>query len=261
MSREAVELEASDLQIGEDRYITCTFCGRDNKMGISRVSDGVLYNCFSSACNAKGFVPSHPDYNRKLKTLAPRHRRWIGKPEKSSGADWQYFNDHFDINLADWEVQATHNDEYLFPIRNRQDVRVGEVIRQPTWPGSHRKGQPGRPKAQTFLEEGQPRLSWHTGEGNALVLVEDQVSAEKVRQKTGHTAVALLGNTISAKEAHEIANWTADVVFIWLDADMASQAYLMNAEYGPLFKNSRVVFTEEDPKDLTAEQIIAEIGD
>jgi len=261
MSREATELEASDLQIGEDRYIDCTFCGRTNKMGVSRVSDGVLYNCFSSGCGARGFIPSHPDYDRKLRTMAPRHRRWIGKPEHNTGADWQYFYDHFGLNLKEWDVQTTHKDEYLFPIRTPEGVRVGEVIRQPTWPGCHRKGRPGAPKAQTYIEEFAPRLSWHKGEGNAIVLVEDQVSAEKIKQTTGHTGVALLGNTMDQHAAGVIQAEQAEIVFIWLDADMASQAYLLNAEYGPLFRNCRVVYTDLDPKDLSADEILTQIGD
>ena len=279
MSREGIQLLAADLQVNEGRYLDCEFCGRANKMSVTRTSEGLLYNCFSSACDAKGFIADFPDYDRKLRTLPPRHRRWVGKPQSVVREDWEYFNKRFGIGInvtgyeqldTDWNIYVTHHDEYLFPIRDRQDVRVGEVVRQPRWSGLNqppRAGRAGAPKALTYLEDGNPRLSWHrpwTGGVDvkpAMVLVEDQVSAEKIAQVTQHTGVALLGNTLGMAELTQLAAEEADMVYIWLDADMASQAYTLNAEYGSNFKNCRVVFTELDPKDLSESDLLAQFAD
>lgn len=271
MSRYDVELSAADLEIGQDQYIDCVFCGRAKKMGISRVSDGVLYNCFSTACDSKGFIPSHPDYNKKLRTVEPKRRRWIGRARHPKPADLSYFENHFGIHLrldyslpdAGWDIQVTHNDEYLFPIRSRLGDRVGEVVRQPSWPGCLRSGRPGSPKANIYKEHDAPRLDWHRGntEPHAIVLVEDQVSAEKVRQVTGHTGVALLGNTMNDADAALIAKDEPEIVFIWLDADMSDQAFKLNAKYGQLYKSSRVIFTEKDPKDLSGREILEQFAD
>ena len=259
MSRDQVQLLGADLDQDQTSYVDCPWCGKIGKMGVTRNREGLLYNCFSAQCNAKGFVPDYPDEERRTRTPIPRYRRWVGKNYPADPQDYNYFWERFEIDLGEWEIRSTGGDEYLFPIRTRVGHRVGEVIRQPIWDGqpeSPRKGRPGQPKARTFLDENVPRLSWHVADNRIITLTEDQVSAEKVRQVTGYTAVALLGNTLGAREAHCIAAARAEQVFIFLDPDMNRQAFTLNAEWGQtLAPLSRVIFAERDPKDLSPTEI------
>lgn len=262
MSKSDIQLLGADLHQGDTVYRDCPWCGRLNKAGITRTNEGLLYNCFSSGCGAKGFIPDIPDYNRKTRTIKPRFRRWIGRPEPVSDADCRYFRERFNVSLMNWPIYVTLSDEYLFPIRDFDDVRVGEVLRQPSWEGCHREGRADLPKALTYLDDGAPRLSWHKGyHTRALVLVEDQVSAEVVRQSTQLTSVALLGNTLGTKELAELRRAEPEVLIIWLDPDMSAQAFKMNAEIGQNFPVSRVVFTDRDPKDLTRDEVRAALYD
>lgn len=262
MSREEVQLLGAELQIDQTSYEDCPWCGRIGKMGITRNREGLLYNCFSTNCGARGFISDFPTYEDrpKLRTPAPRYRRWIGRSEQASPEDFAYFRERFGVDLGEWEILVTAEDEYLFPIRSRDQFRVGEVIRQPVWdgePAPPRLGRDSQPKARTFLMDGMPRLSWFVGDRNPvfansriIVLTEDQISAAKVKQITGYTAIALLGNTLGPREAKEIAEERAEQVFIWLDPDMNQQAFKLNAEWGQVLSPlTRVIFSEKDPKD------------
>lgn len=254
MSRHGVELAAADLHVDQTSYVDCPYCERIGKMGVTRTHEGVLYHCFAAACGEKGFIPDAVGYQKKTRTYKPRERRYVGQVYDPSTEDLEAFAEVFGI--TDWGFQVTAHDEYLFPIRSADGFRVGEVIRQPTWAGfEHREGRPGRPKALTYLAQGVERISWHRRDGNAIVVVEDQVSAQRIAEHTGLDAVALLGNTLTLEAAQQIQRVNDRHLIWWLDPDMTSKSFLMNAEFGPLFRFSRVVFSDLDPKDTPLEDL------
>lgn len=260
MTTAEIALEASDLGTGESRYLDCPFCGRKDKFSITRTAEGVLYHCFSANCGAAGFVPDHGSIPQaRGKKTRPR-KRYIGNQQKITKEDWKFFRERFHIWLADihssftpngaWEIFVTHRGEYIFPILDLKGLRVGEVIRQPTWEGCHREPVPGKPKALTYIDHDALRISVHKAKTDMVVLVEDQVSAEKVRSVTGYTAIAILGNTLSSEAALKIAGELKPQRLVWwLDEDMAETSYRLNARYGGYFNDSRVLVTPEDPKD------------
>lgn len=262
--KQAVELEAQSLQIGQSWYIDCPACGRQKKMGISRILEGVLYNCFSTSCGEKGFTGSN--YQGSPKATAPvANPRWVGVPEPITLDDDLFFRTAFGVKLVDrwprenvlWNVQVTPNDEYLFPIHNAKGSRIGEVIRQPVWSkhDCHRVGRQWMPKARTYIAAGQPKIDVVRGDPNILVLVEDQISAVKVQQTTGFTGVALLGNDISADSTMALTKFNPTAVLLWLDPDMREHSYRLAAKVGGIFRDFRVIHSEEDPKETPRDEI------
>lgn len=262
-----VALEAQDLGTGDSRYLDCPFCGRKDKFSITRTGDGVLYHCFSASCGAAGFIPDHGAVPRAQGVKSRPRKRYIGHVAPASGEDYKYFRDRFGLRIkvkdypmteGFWEIFVTHRDEYLFPILDRSGHRVGEIIRQPVWGGDPeppRKGVPGKAKALTYIEHGAHRVSWFDGDKDLVVLVEDHVSAAKVQHATGYTAVAILGNTISAEALLSVAQVNPIRMVWWLDSDMVETAYRLNQKFGGFFNDSRVVTTQDDPKDLDDDDI------
>lgn len=280
MSEGAVLLEAAHmgLAVGDNGYLDCPFCGRKGKFSISRRSEGVLYHCFSSHCGKSGFIPDHSPGRmvRGDRDKSPvRSRRYIGELEQLDEEDHEFFQEKFGVYLhrsvfypahsvRAWDISVTYRGEYLFPIHNSMGIRVGEVLRQPTWEGCHREPVAGKPKALTFLDRNARRECWHvqyTLDGATLrpprqvVVVEDQISAEKIRQHSNSWAVALLGQDMSIELAQEIQKMHPGQVVIWLDSDTGGKSYELVARYGSMYEEAAAVSTLEDPKDLSVEQI------
>lgn len=262
MSEYEVSLQAEKLGVWESQYIDCPFCGRKGRFSLTRKDDGVVYHCFSTNCGAAGFIPDH----RGAASAPPRpqrNRRYIGDQLQPSNDDVKFFYERFGIEVqrrgdlpnSGWSIGVTIRGEYIFPIHDSDGLRVGEVIRQPTWEGCPRQPVPGKPKALTYLDDKYLRWSWHQERRTMVVLVEDQISAEKIRQCAGYASVALLGHTVNNLQAYHSALRDASVVAIWLDKDVAPKAYEMNAKYGGLWRSSRVIVTDKDPKDLADEEI------
>lgn len=276
-AKQEIALEGAELAIWESRYIDCPFCQREKKMGITNSPDGLLYHCFSTHCGKSGNLGSRgTDGAPVVKTKKPR--RYVGHKIGSTVEDRQYFKDRFGLAMTEnarsnrhYEIMRTEHDEYLLSIRDHTGETVGEVVRQPTWSGEPAPpiaGQPKKPKALTYLAG--PKLAWYdtretlsglTGNDDLVVLVEDQISAMKIRDVTGYTAVALLGNWASADEVSIILKRATNSCILWLDPDMNSQAFRFAREYGALFNDFRVIMSVADPKDLTDLQIEGKLLD
>ena len=270
MIRNTIEMEGATLGIGDSAYIDCPACGRQKKMGITRNHEGILFNCFSTNCGERGFIGSFGEYtsaNLEVRDKVLKNPRWVGVPCPLDTEDLWFFVRAFGLKITGPSVsgvqmvdfQATPHDEYLFPIHNADGRRVGEVIRQPVWSHKdcHRVGRPWLPKAKTYIEAGESKLDFYPGsiDPDILVLVEDQISAAKVNQVTGFTAVALLGNNIPDKDVMALARRAPKTVYLWLDPDMREHAYQVAGRVGGMFKDFRVLQSDEDPKEMDAQEI------
>lgn len=81
---------------------------------------------------------------------------------------------------------------------------------------------------------------------SVLFLVEDAVSAIKIARQ--FDAMPLLGSNISHKKLARIEKFYNSVVF-WLDADKYKEAQGLSTSAKLVGLNSRVVYTERDPKE------------
>jgi hypothetical protein len=94
------------------------------------------------------------------------------------------------------------------------------------------------------------------GAGNKLVLTEDIISAIKV-SKCGVMAMPLYGCQIGRERFKRLYNLinTDDEVLIWLDPDKRKEA-TKEAQLGRLCGiNTRVIFSDKDPKEHSYEEI------
>lgn len=260
-THDEVRLMAAELHIGDTKYYECPACGRDNKMGVTRQADGLLFHCFSTACGEKGFAGD--GWTRRVleghDKPEPKPRRYVGDLLPLTEEDKLFFEAAWGLQPHSIEryIYATVKDEYLMPIY-QAEAYVGEVVRQPVWKGhtAPRKGRPGLPKALTYIEKRSPRLAFYRRYPvtQRIVLVEDQLSALKVSEAPGLMGVALLGNSFAEREVEMLRSFGAPVS-IWLDPDMHGQAFELNAKYGQSFEDCKVVLSDYDPKDYPTADI------
>lgn len=265
-AKTTIQLEGENLGLWESKYIDCPFCGRDKKLGVTNSPNGLLYHCFSSHCGKAGIIGGQLGGRPLDKEETTRNRRYLGTTTVCSPEDKAYFEERFGIDTK--AIYVTEKDEYLFPILDWEGLRVGEVVRQPTWAGEPspvRAGRRGVPKALTYLDNRAARLAWYdmptlgskemVADDDLVVLVEDQISAMKVCQVTGYTAVALLGSDISMFSLQALRKRAKTSVVLWLDPDMNGKAFELASRIGGTFNDFRVKLSVADPKDLTDTQI------
>ena len=87
-----IKNEAISLSVGDTAQVDCCFCDKQNKLSITRIDEGILYNCWSASCSGKGFIGSLPSclmekvskkvfvpkmYNRPTKAWAGDELKWL----------------------------------------------------------------------------------------------------------------------------------------------------------------------------------------
>lgn len=270
-----VKLFANDLAVGESKQkLLCPSCGggrsREKTFSVSRTEYGVLYNCYRAKCGESGFVGSIPapvlPRIMKLPNEKLKPREYWHSVRMPAEDDLWYFSDRFQLKpvVTTRYVRTSDYDEYIFPIYGINGFERGYVVRQPLWKGLEcpRKGREGRPKAQTFPHVREPMQSFYVPSeplSEALVVVEDQVSAIKVCQ-AGHRAVALLGCNVDADKVREWSQLKPKEVLIALDKDATAAAFKIAGKWGLCFHGTRVVLLERDLKDEDIDDITEVLG-
>jgi len=266
--KDIVALEGDQLRVGSSIYIDCPSCGRKDKMGITRTNDGILFHCFSSHCGRSG-ISGGASYDHGNNEVQQKARRYVGHTNGLTDEDRAFFLERFGISPRKMPMEMLRAGErYFFPIRDFDGQQIGEVLRQPSWSGepiAPLAGVPRAAKAVTYIERDKPKLAWYRDwdqpNDKLVVIVEDPVSAMKIRQTTGYTGVALLGSSGGDQEFGSIADHSKNRTVLWLDPDMNSQAFQLAAKYGGIFNDLAVVLDVADPKDLTPAQIEGKLLD
>lgn len=88
-----------------------------------------------------------------------------------------------------------------------------------------------------------------------LVIVEDPVSAIRIAESGATSdAMPLLGSHLATARLSAVAGLYDDLVF-WLDSDKLKEARGMEQRAKYMGLSARSIWTEEDPKCFTDEQI------
>jgi hypothetical protein len=105
-------------------------------------------------------------------------------------------------------------------------------------------------KALTYINDREEGLSWYKVDKLApTVVVEDCPSAVRASMQ-GVNAVALLGTSVGANRAEEIAQNASAGIIIALDQDATGMAIRMKQRYNLLWDNPRVLPLPKDIKDM-----------
>lgn len=264
-------LLAADLAPGDTlRNQVCPSCGggntRETSFSVTRQHLGVLWNCYRASCGERGFAGTagalaQPAWEPK------KMRPYTGTLEKPLVSDRRYFFERFGLDgqVSDAYIRVNDRDEYVLPVGDLNGYVRGYVVRQPAWKGDPeppRTGIIGRPKALTYFHVDAPlQALYRPGRqlSDALVVVEDQISAMKIAQE-GVTAVALLGTHVNAERVREWSQLRPREVVIALDPDATAAAIQIARTWGLAFDKMRVALLSEDPKDTDNADLLPELG-
>lgn len=262
MIRERIKHACLELSVGEStRECLCPYCGggdtKEKSFPITRLPDGIIYNCYRAKCGKAGFIPSRGsslDYvvPHKEKEFVPRPYEY--KLEKLDENQIRFFRSSF--SLVDKEIRdngikySPEHSRYYFPLFNRRGYDVGGIAR------SYKKASP---KSLTYWTHDGPRLHYPRTETNSetCVLVEDIVSGIRVARFL--PAIVLLGTSLNKQQVAAIATDYKNVICA-LDPDATQVSITHKKRHGLSFRNFLIApLSKKDPKDMTDKEIQEEI--
>jgi len=250
-----------------DNSSSCPFCSggisKDKSFSVTRVAEGVLYNCYRATCGESGFIPSTKmqasvgtvyDTDGKknkalMKTFTPKIYKYSLVP-LSIEQEVFFFNKfgltHAEIKANDIKWSPARG-SYAFPVFDYRGYTIGIMDRSYT----------GRkPKAIMYWEKDEPKMHFPQGgkhnKSTTIFLVEDHISAIKMSRYC--RCVALLGTHLTDRAA-VILNYLADNIVFCFDNDATNKAIKLAKHFSALFKGTEVLHLNKDPKDMTDKEL------
>jgi adenine-specific DNA methylase len=108
-----------------------------------------------------------------------------------------------------------------------------------------------RPK---YMSLGRKPLTIY-GTGDTIVIVEDIISAMKIaRLRDEYCACPVLGSSLSYDMENQLVEKFSNSA-VWLDRDKAKNALRISRKLKQRGLSSRVIVTEDDPKEYSKEEI------
>jgi hypothetical protein len=238
--------------------VTCPACGGgatgERSFRIAQQPDGAVRGkCFRASC---GFYHStfRPDLVAVNHVNEVRLNPYTGPIRGLDTAEREWMKRRYGCELR--SVGSTEDGRYVLPIWDDTGAERGVVVRVPH-PGSPLRGDRdyrGLPKTMTYRSAEGPVQAWYVctaagADRDVAVLVEDQISAMKVRLYAGVTSVALLGTELTQDKVAELQRNVKRIV-IALDSDATSKAFEHARRWGKAFESCKVLILEGDIKDV-----------
>jgi len=244
-------------------YAECPSClggsSRRLTLGLNQVDSSIVFaGCFRASCNARyTIIIGEADITRrKIKPATPFDKPTIpvqGEPLSILRQD--YGLNSTTVWNRGWRL-TEHGTALVIPILDRFGQELGHITRTlPT------QGMYERKRVFTYKATERPFLDmWQTDMGtNPMVIVEDCLSAARLSQ-CGMHAVALLGTSMSTRDAKEIAVFSRQIseepeVFLALDADAWDKTLKYSRKYAHILKMIPMPL-QRDIKDETFDDTI-----
>lgn len=253
-----IEMLASAVGDGQHSGLKCPACGahtNDRALSMRVEGNSIQAICHRASCGFKYQNKSRPI---PLDNRPSRVRPYTGELRLLDAPDerWLYERFHL-LDDTKFGMFRKSDGRYFIPIISPEGRRRGWVSRRP-WEGSPLyDGDTIQAKSLTYMENEEPVQSWYGTfrvRPNAVVAVEDQISAMRVGQDTRYPAVALLGTGMNEEKVAEIQRHAKHLI-IALDEDATGQAFSHARKWGQAFDSCRVVILRRDIKDDTCENV------
>jgi len=271
------------FKIKHQRRLDGTECTPEHKnpaMTVTRTSTGWLFCCHR--CNAMGMIPDKENSPRmtadRIKGLKkaqenvefekiqlPLDMVYLNQDTDYEDNEAVYWLWNYGLVQEDWEMyEIGWSETYqrlIIPLFEYSDGRypepkdkklVGWTGRDCTDKTKEERVTERTPKWITRTQKGARRYFTAPGDDKNVVIVEDSISAIKVSESTGFTAIALLQSTVSDDL---IKKCRGAKVRLWLDPDMKQKSVKTVARMNQLGVNTKIILTEEDPKEYPSMKI------
>jgi hypothetical protein len=261
----------SELEIGETtREAQCPFCLKQNgDFAVTRVEDGLLYKCFRVVCDSKGFVPSNMGkwyfsgtYSTRKNTNL-EHYPFESFITKLNEMQVNYLQDKFSLTIEELILNkikwCTKTERIIYPILSKSGNTKGYVSRYyKELSGKKYDGVKSRTywvsRSNNYYNVSFPYCEFISSLDNLIVLVEDIVSSIRIARHV--PSMALLSNSIPTNAMRFLSG--KEVVIV-LDNDATAHALKIKQKYSLFFKSCQVIPVDEDPKNMSNENIINNI--
>ncbi len=243
---------SSDIPIGRSQYFDCVRCGRKKKLGITKQTDGLIYQCFSASCPLKGHL-----YYAKTKeavsdilnkrTITPRKfvlpEHFVNGFVSDDGVKLAVKYD-----LFEGYQQGRYRTAYD-PRLNRQVFyhldATGKIV------GAMGRSLDGTPPKAHIYENSEKSL-FIVGDSKIGVMTEDLFSAIMV-SNVGYTGIGLSGTSFNIDYLNQVESF--DKIIIALDKDAGAKSFKLRKFLQMFVKDVRILLLEKDLKDMTREQV------
>jgi len=254
------------LPDGQHTGLRCAACGSTDKSLSANVSGGTAqWICHRASCGDRGRVGFHSHPNPAVHHRTSRVRPQSDMVYPLPDADREFFINTYHIEPVNFKI--TEKQRYLIPILSPTGRVRGHIARLP-YVGSPLREKmaytdSNAPKALTYMITDEPVMSWHRGErafsvgqSPPVVLVEDSLSAMRLAQCAGFTAVALMGTGLNEEKIAELQQQHVANVVMALDADATGQAFAHARKWGSAFKKFNVLVLTKDIKNASPNELL-----
>lgn len=253
-----------ELPSNTTRYsYSCPACNRGS-FSVTNNGNGILYNCFRNKCGIRGFIPHANIIQSASVTNEPKIKEY--KPidtVRLNAAQVRFFIQKFDLQGVreyGFAWAPEYNRVYI-PVRDWYGRDIGHLLR-----GYKELAEYDGPKTLNFKHSCTVPFAYYSFDclrKSHIILVEDVISCLKVCKaiENGKDSVnalndigivSLMGTNISSEMVRLLKG---KIISLWLDADAFSKSLSLKENFTLLFPSVNVVYTKEDPKDLSYEQI------
>jgi ribosomal protein L37AE/L43A len=245
-----------NIQPNSSQYVTCPFCGREKKMGVTNRNGEVIYHCFSNSCGKRGkfkTVMSKEDIGYILNKEVIQKKFQL--PEYfirgvTNEASMRLFGRYNLISAYSKGLFQTSYDPRL----NRQVFFYTDSDKSIIGATGRALHSSIKPKSHVYLNS--VKSPWSIGNYEYAVVVEDIFSAVNC-YNAGFNGIALSGTSLPIEFIESFRNYRGLVVA--LDKDASTDAFEIKKLldfYCPLVL---VLLLENDLKDENVEQVRANI--
>jgi len=258
LSEEVLKEAALSLEVGDSLNTLCPFCRvpHEMKMSLTRIDEGLLYNCYRASCGARGFISSVPgsillngEGRKKKKQFVPREfsgELELLPKEILEELSTKYTLTEEELHEQGFRYDRKYNSLYMPCFTARGEV-FGGITKKLNF-----RGKAGT-KSLTFFTKRTTGLHYPLTERKGqIALVEDVLSA--IRCLRYSRTVALLGTHLNNERIRELREHT-DSIVVLLDPDATDKAFRYKKKFGFYFKKFEVRSLEADPKDLPEEEL------
>ena len=259
-----------NLAVGQESGTTSRYCcplcnggeGRELSLSVSRLSEGLLYNCYRASCSLKGFVGTFTGPSPYVREPKKRsHKTFEGDLRELTKDEEEWLSSKFEIppeSLFHFGVQFCDEwRRFAYPIRGPHNEDLGITLR--AYPEFDVLKTFNGTKAYSYtFQDSRELMAWyrtnHSISHEWCFVVEDQVSAMKIAS-LGYNSVALVGTTLNDNRINELRAEFQNVCII-LDGDAFRKALGYIKKYWFFFNKIIGLYSgPHDPKDWPREYL------
>lgn len=258
--RDVVKQEGFSLGIGDVKYLdVCPFCeggDHEDKRTLRVFRDSkyiVYYKCYRAKCGIRGRVNGDGG-GHDVKVVAFKPNPYTKRVKEVGLEEMALLSDKWNLNIADiytakWYLAIDERAwlPLILPVYSPSGGLRGHVLRL--------QHENGTKEIKSFKIADEAWMAWYTNSSTDIVVVEDQISAQRASEYC--TAVAVLGTEISPEKFEEILR-VAGSKRIWLalDRDAVKKGFDYLRRYRLYCDNLYLLILPKDIKNMTDKELL-----